>query len=68
MLAPLGTDKEAAGSPVSRQAVASAQREPGAHAREIPHRRGLGHAWILIAFVLLLAITLIAWAVIGEKL
>jgi hypothetical protein len=60
-LAPLGTDDEAAGTPPSPRDVDIARR---AERRGPEHARpdaGLGYAWILIAFILVLLAGVIAW-------
>ena len=63
--APLGTDEEAAGTPTAPEAIAQArQRETlGQHAPR--PRRGLGHAWVQIVIVALIAGALIAWGLLG---
>jgi hypothetical protein len=62
-MAPLGTDDEAAGSPPSPAAIALTRRLETSHPQ--PHRpqpqTGLGHAWILIAFIIALAIAIVGW-------
>ena len=67
-LAQLGTDEEAAGTSLSRQTIADARREDDAHPIAIPHRRGLGDAWILIGFVLMLAVTIIVWGLVANRI
>ena len=67
-LAQLGTDEEAAGTSLSRQTIADARREDDAHPIAIPHRRGLGDAWILIGFVLMLAVTIIVWGLVADRI
>ncbi len=67
-LAQLGTDEEAAGTSLSRHTVAQARREEDAHPIAITHRRGLGHAWILIAFVVMFAATVIVWAMVADRI
>ncbi|MEA2936091.1 MAG: hypothetical protein QOD74_2737 [Variibacter sp.] len=58
--APLGTDEEAAGTPLTREQVRTAveqETRPGqAHAQQ----RGGGAAWVLIACVAVLAIATLA--------
>ena len=67
-LAQLGTDEEAAGTSLSRQTIADARREHDAHPIAVPHRRGLGDAWILIGFVLMLAVTIIVWGLVADRI
>ena len=53
--APLGTDDEAAGDPVRSRSVEQARRQergPG----QPPAHSGVGHAWIIIALVVLLIV------------
>jgi hypothetical protein len=60
--APLGTDEEAAGTPVRGGAVTAArinERSRELHQPQVG--RGLGSTWILIAFVLLLAVGIFSW-------
>ena len=60
--APLGTDEEAAGTPIPNEAIAaSRQQEIVAPAQAAQSRRGLGASWVLIAFVVLAAAALLAW-------
>ncbi len=50
-IAPLGTDEEAAGTPVSSDVVAQALRQelrPPGHGKG---QAGLGAAWILVGFI-----------------
>jgi hypothetical protein len=57
--APLGTDEEAAGTPVpSLVAEAARRRETGDHR---PRRRGIGAAWILISFVTVAVTCILIW-------
>src|SRR3954466_15401286 len=60
--APLGTDEEAAGTPVPPHAIAAARKTERAQ----PHHtcrqeHGLGAAWILICFVLVLGAGIVSW-------
>jgi hypothetical protein len=59
-IAPLDTDDEAAGTPPSPEAVAMAR---AAETRTLhrPAERGLGSAWILICFIVMLATAILAW-------
>jgi hypothetical protein len=58
--APLGTDDEAAASPPSRAAIATARDQEGRGPSQQP-RNGLGAAWILIVIILLLAGAVLFW-------
>ena len=60
-MAPLGTDDEAAGTPPSPAAIALTRRIENARPSQPAARTGLGHAWILIAFVIALAIAIVGW-------
>ena len=60
--APLGADDEAAGRPDSARAVARAGLIEHARPHEKGERPGLGHAWILVAFTVLLATGIVIWA------
>ena len=60
-MAPLGTDEEAAGTPPSPAAIALTRRLETSHPHQPQQQIGLGHAWILIAFVIALAIAIVAW-------
>jgi hypothetical protein len=62
--APLGTDDEAGGSSPSPDAVAQSRRIEISRAPEVRPRRGLGHAWILVAFIILFGAAFIVWAVV----
>jgi hypothetical protein len=62
---PLGTDEEAAGTPLSQAAVAQARAEELASAPHPPqHQAGLGAAWILVTFASVLLVGLVTWEVI----
>jgi hypothetical protein len=59
-MAPLGTDEEAAGTPPSPAAIALTRRlETRQHQTE--PQTGLGHAWILIAFIIALLAAFVGW-------
>jgi hypothetical protein len=60
-MAPLGADEEAAGTPLSAEAIsmARAYERRVATDPDLPPR-GAGPAWILIGFVLILAIVIIS--------
>ena len=60
-MAPLGTDDEAAGTPPSPAAIALTRRLENSRPPQPAPRTGLGHAWILIAFVIALAVAIVAW-------
>jgi hypothetical protein len=60
-MAPLGADEEAAGTPLSAEAISMARayerKNPTRHS--IPRRR-IGYAWILIGFIVALTTLIIA--------
>lgn len=53
--APLGTDEEAAGTPVDPAIISKAREVERRVSRAAAPERGLGAAWILVAFVSLAA-------------
>ena len=59
-LVPITADDEAAGTPPSSGAVARAYATESSRPHHEPQQGGPGHAWILIGFVLILAIVIIA--------
>jgi hypothetical protein len=59
--APLGADDEAAGRPPARHRVAQTRFREIARPHAPGDHRGLGHAWILVAFTLVLAAAIVAW-------
>ena len=60
-MAPLGTDDEAAGTPPSPAAIALTRRLENSRPAQPEPRNGLGHAWILIGFVIALAAAIVGW-------
>jgi hypothetical protein len=58
--APLGTDDEAAGTPPSRSAIATARDQERRGPAKQP-RSGIGAAWVLIIIILVLAGALLIW-------
>ena len=62
-VASLGTDDEAAGTPATVREVSRTRRRETVLPHESRDRPGLGHAWILVAFTLLLATAIVAWTV-----
>ena len=60
--APLGTDEEAAGTPIPPHAIGQARALEGSRPHEARPDHGPGHAWILIGFVLACAAALLTWA------
>lgn len=58
---PLGTDEEAAGTPPDLWAVETARRTEASRPCKSIARRGVGAAWLLIAFAAALGAGLIAW-------
>jgi hypothetical protein len=60
--APLGTDEEAAGTPIPANAVATAREaERGAARQTRRNKAGLGAAWVLVCFVVVLAVGILSW-------
>jgi len=62
-VASLGTDDEAAGKPPRPHEIARTGHRETVRPHERLDHPGLGHAWILVAFTLLLAIAIAAWTV-----
>jgi hypothetical protein len=60
-VASLGTDDEAAGKPPRPHEIARTGHRETVRPHESLDHPGLGHAWILVAFTLLLAIAIIVW-------
>jgi hypothetical protein len=60
-MASLGTDDEAAGTPPSSDAIALTQRLETSRPDEAEPQTGLGHAWILVAVVVMFASALVCW-------
>jgi hypothetical protein len=63
--APLGTDEEAAGTPVP-SLIAEAARRRETVGDHKPRRRGIGAAWILIGFVTLAATFILMWSLVSR--
>lgn len=60
--APLGTDEEAAGTPVPGSAVDAAREIERGRVAHAPRRNsGLGAAWVLIAFIIVFAVGILSW-------
>ena len=59
--APLGTADEAAGTPPSPEAIALTRRLETSRPHQSRPPAGLGHAWILIAIVIALAVAIVGW-------
>jgi hypothetical protein len=60
---PLGTDDEAAGTSLSRDAIRTARESEQQGPSHAPPEQGLGHAWILIGFILVLLAGVLVWAI-----
>src|SRR5213593_3141480 len=60
--APLGIDEEAAGTPLAPGDIDAARRTQR-HGLHEPPDAGLGHAWILVGFILALFAGLLVWFV-----
>jgi hypothetical protein len=65
-MASLGTDDEAAGTPPSSDAIALTQRLETSRPDEARPQTGLGHAWILVAVVVMFASALVGWGLFLE--
>jgi hypothetical protein len=64
--APLGTDEEAAGTPLSASVIAQTRDRELSRPRQPPqHRHGPGHAWILIGIIMVLIIGCIIWGLVA---
>jgi hypothetical protein len=59
--APLGTDEEAAGTPIDGRLVAQVRQAEGAASKRVVRNRGLGAAWILIGFIAVVATGIATW-------
>jgi hypothetical protein len=59
--APLGTDEEAAGTPIDGRLVAQVRQVEGAASKRAVRNRGLGAAWILIGFIAVVATGIATW-------
>jgi hypothetical protein len=66
--APLGTDEEAAGTPLTVQQIAETRRLEVSHARQLSQQRGLGPAWLLIGFIVIFSIVLIIWGMVSSQM
>jgi hypothetical protein len=60
-VAPLGSDEEAAGTPPHPAAVEAARALEVSRSCQSPSSRGMGAAWLLIAFASALGAGLAAW-------
>jgi hypothetical protein len=58
---PLGTDEEAAGTRLAPRDVAAARRAERRGLHPPQPDTGLGHAWILVGFILALFAGVLAW-------
>jgi hypothetical protein len=65
-IAPLGTDDDAAGTPPLSDAIALTQRLETSRPDEARPQTGLGHAWILVAVVVMFASALVGWGLFLE--
>ena len=57
---PLGADEEAAGTPIPAATIAVARRQEPIGLPRVPPHRGLGHAWILVGVVVIIAFVIAA--------
>jgi hypothetical protein len=64
--APLGTDEEAAGTPLTAQQVAETRRLELSRPRGVAQTHGLGHAWLLVGFIVIFSIVLVAWGMVSR--
>jgi hypothetical protein len=67
-MAPPGTDEEAAGTPITRQQIAETGHLEISGPRETSQQRGLGHAWLLVGFVVIFSIVLVAWGIVSRQM
>jgi hypothetical protein len=67
-MAPLGTDEEAAGTPLTVQQIAETRRLEVSCPREAAQTRGLGHAWLLVGFVVIFSLVLVAWGMVSKQM
>jgi hypothetical protein len=58
--APLGTDEEAAGTPVGGDAVALARGREKSGPATAPHRHGPGSAWIVVLAIVVFGLIFLA--------
>jgi hypothetical protein len=63
--APLGTDEEAAGTPVPPHVVAQARLIECRRGHPVNRRARLGPVWILVGFSSSLAVGMVTWLVLG---
>lgn len=61
--APLGTDDEAAGTPLAPGDIAAARRAERRGSERPQPDAGLGYAWILVGFILALLAGVVAWLI-----
>jgi hypothetical protein len=59
--APLGTDEEAAGTPFAAGDIDAARRAERRGFYQVQPDAGLGHAWILVGFILALFAGILVW-------
>ena len=58
--APLGTDEEAAGTPIKPSIAEAARHQERSRTQHAVQQRGPGAAWLLIAFIALFAVATVA--------
>ena len=58
--APLGTDEEAAGTPLPASVIDATRQLELRRGRHAPRVRGLGAAWVLIGFIAVLTMGIIS--------
>lgn len=63
--APLGADEEAAGTPLSREAIAEARRSESQGPTHRQEGGAFGHAWVLVAAACIIAVVLLS-AILGR--
>jgi hypothetical protein len=61
--APLGTDEEAAGTPLAPGDIAAARRAERRGSERPQPDAGLGYAWILVGFIFALLAGVVAWLI-----
>jgi len=60
--APLGTDEEAAGTPLPGTVIDATRQEEIRRGRNAPRKtQGLGAAWLLIGFIIVFTTGIVSW-------
>ena len=65
-MAPLGTEEEAAGTPLPAKVIAATRQEELRRGRNAPRRiQGLGAAWLLIGVIVVFSTGIVSWLFVG---